>query len=62
MLKFYIAIQSQTTEDSNNKNMITILIIISILVLSFLFQKWLKRSNYDKSTSSIKGLKEGLTV
>ena len=61
ILKFYIAIQSQITEDSNNKNMITILIIISILVLSFLFlKKWLKRSNlYDKITSSIKGLKEG---
>ena len=61
ILKFYIAIQSQITEDSNNKNMITILIIISFLVLSFLFlKKWLKRSNlYDKITSSIKGLKEG---
>ena len=61
ILKFYIAIQSQITEDSNNKNMITILIIISILVLSFLFlKKWLKRSNlYHKITSSIKGLKEG---
>ena len=61
ILKFYIAIQSQTTKDSNNKNTITILIIISILVLSFLLlKKWLKRSNlYEKITSSIKGLKEG---
>jgi len=61
ILKFYIAIQSQTTEDSNNKNTMIILIIISILVLSFLLlKKWLKSSNlYDKITSSIKGLKEG---
>ena len=61
IVNFYIAIQSQQSENNNDKNIILIIAIISTLVLTFLFiKRWLKKSTfYAKTLNFIEGLKEG---
>jgi hypothetical protein len=61
ILNFYIAIQSQKTEEVSNKNVLLTLIIISTLTVCFiLFKKWIKKSSlYEKILSFLIGLKEG---
>ena len=61
ILNFYIAIQSQQNESSNDKNIILIMGIIAMLILTFIFiKRWLKKSSfYEKILTFIQGLKEG---
>tara|TARA_B100001250_G_scaffold94318_1_gene78708 strand:- start:1596 stop:2609 length:1014 start_codon:yes stop_codon:yes gene_type:complete len=61
ILNFYIAIQAQQKESSNDKNIIILIAIIVALITAYLFvKKWLKKSSfYSKVLNFIEGLKEG---
>lgn len=61
ILHFYITIQAQQKESSNDKNIIILIAIIVALITAYLFfKKWLKKSSfYSKALSFIEGLKEG---
>ena len=61
ILNFYIAIKSQQVESTSDQNILLILVIMSVLIISFiLLKKWLKKSAfYVKILAFIEGLKEG---
>ena len=61
LFNFFLAIQSQQNESTNEKNIFLIIAIISISIITLLFfKKWIKKSTfYQKTSTFINGLKEG---
>ena len=61
IFKFYTTYQAQQIESANDKNIILPIVMISALIMSFIFfKKWLKKSSfYEKILTFIKGIKEG---
>jgi uncharacterized protein (TIRG00374 family) len=61
ILNFYIAVQSQKPESTSDSTILLKLVIISALIMAFIFfKKWLKKSSfYKKILTFIDGLKEG---
>ena len=61
IFKFYVTLQSQETENTNDSNILLILTVIFGAIVSFIFLKrWFKKSSfYEKILIFIEGLKEG---
>lgn len=61
IFNFFIAIQSQQNESTNEKNLFLTIVILSISIITFIIlQKWIRKSSlHERISTFVDGLKEG---